>query len=80
MDAAFEEIAASYARRLNGLSIESAEWHPDGDVARWCPRQVVEHLILTYKSSRNVFRERLAKGRPTKARPTRCKRFAGPSC
>src|SRR5271167_4004645 len=69
MHSSFERLHAGYAQLLIGRSSEALEIHPDKDPACWNARQIVEHLILTYHSSSAVFRERLAKGRPTQSQP-----------
>jgi hypothetical protein len=69
MHSSLKQLHAAYAPVLQGLSSEAVEAHPADDAARWNARQIVEHLILTYQSSSAVFRERLAKGRPTQSQP-----------
>jgi len=69
MHSSLERLHAGYAELLTGRSAEALEIHPSSDPARWNARQVVEHLILTYQSSSDVFSERLAKDRPTQSQP-----------
>jgi hypothetical protein len=69
MHSSLEQLHAGYAEVLRGLSAQKIEVHPANDHARWNARQIVEHLILTYQSSSAVFRDRLAKARPTQSRP-----------
>ena len=69
MHPSLEQLCDDYAQLLHGRSSQALEIHPSNDPARWNARQIVEHLILTYRSSSTVFRERLAKGRPTQSRP-----------
>ncbi len=69
MHSSLEQLHAGYAEFLTGRSAKVLEIHPGNDPARWNARQIVEHLILTYQSSCGVFRERLAKGRPTQSQP-----------
>jgi hypothetical protein len=64
-----ERLHGGYAQLLIGLSSQVLEIHPANDPARWNARQIIEHLILTYQSSSAVFRDRLAKDRPTQAQP-----------
>src|SRR5271156_4730722 len=70
MYAPFEEICACFVHELEALSDGSLEVHPGGDANRWNARQIVEHLVLTYRSSGSVLQQRLDKGRPTQARAT----------
>lgn len=68
MHPSFERVVTEYRAALEALSAEALERHPRGDPARWSPRQVVEHLRLTYRRSGSAFQERLEKGRITKSR------------
>ena len=70
MHAPFEKLIADLAFEVGHLSAEDIEAHPIGDPSRWNIRQLVEHLILTYRRSGANFDERLAKGRPSKYRAT----------
>jgi hypothetical protein len=69
MHSLLQQLHASYAQVLQGLSSQALEIHPANDPARWNARQIVEHLVLTYQSSSAVFRDRLAKDRPTQSPP-----------
>ena len=75
-DAPFDSLRISMAHELDGLAAEFMERHPGCDAARWNIRQIVEHLILTYRASGRAFRERLEKGRPTQSRTTVNQRMA----
>ncbi len=49
-----------------------------GPVGKWKIQQIVEHLTLTYSSTEALIASRIAKGRPTEAKPTvlqHCVRF-----
>ena len=67
---AFDSVQKAYAEALGGLSPAEVQAHPDGDRDCWCVQQVIEHLILTYRSTAGVLEERLQKGRPTQAPTT----------
>jgi hypothetical protein len=69
MHPSLEQLCDGYTQALQGSSSQALEAHPSSDPARWNARQIVEHLILTYRSSSALFRERLAKSRPTQSRP-----------
>jgi hypothetical protein len=71
----FEQLHAGYARVLRDGTAQALETHPGGDAERWNSRQVVEHLILSYRSSSAVFRERLEKGRATQTKPSAFQRL-----
>ena len=67
MQEAFEVVSKSIAEAIGGLSVAEAQARPEGDANCWCVQQVIEHLILTYRSTAGVLEERLQKGRPTQA-------------
>lgn len=67
MYAPFEEVCQRFAAELGGLSAQALETHPSSYPDGWNARQIVEHLVLTYRRSAATFRERLEKGRPTQA-------------
>jgi Protein of unknown function (DUF1569) len=64
---AFESVQIAFAEALGGLSVAEAQAHPDGDPNQWCAQQLVEHLMLSYRSTASLLEERLLKGRPTQA-------------
>jgi DinB superfamily len=70
MHASLEQLHARYAQTLDGRSSEALEVHPANDAGCWNARQIVEHLILTYRSSASAFQKRLEKGRPTQTKLT----------
>lgn len=70
MQEALDAVRKSIAEAIGGLSVAEAQAHPDGDVDCWCVQQVIEHLILTYRSTARILEERLEKGRPTQAQKT----------
>ncbi|WP_263384255.1 DinB family protein [Granulicella arctica] len=61
---------------LSGLSAEQTQLRPLTDPAKWSIQQVMEHLLLTYRSSCAVVEGRVAKGTPTKASPDMRQRVA----
>ncbi len=71
MHPVFHSIVASYAETLNGLTAQQVHVHPASDPSRWNAQQIVEHLVLSYRSTRDVLGERLEKGRATQAPITR---------
>lgn len=66
----FESIQNSYGEALDDLSAAEAEMHPGGDANQWCAWELIEHLVLTFRSTAAVLEERLRKGRPTEAHRT----------
>src|SRR5277367_1457013 len=67
MHHAFDSVQNSYAEALGGLGVAEAQIHPGGDPNQWNAQEVIEHLIMTYRSTAGVLEERLQKGRPTQA-------------
>ena len=76
MHPSFESLQATFTNELNKLTPEALERHPNEDHARWNARQIVEHLILTYRLSSKTFTERLKKSRPTHSQPNFKQRIA----
>jgi hypothetical protein len=67
MYAPFEDVCQRFATELDGISAQALETHPSDYPDCWNARQIVEHLVLTYRLSATTFQERLKKGRPTQA-------------
>jgi hypothetical protein len=67
MNSELASIQKSYAELLGSLDAARMQLHPADDPEQWSAQQLVEHLILTYRSTVEVLEERLRKGRPTKA-------------
>ena len=64
LKSALEPLAAQIA----GLSLEEAQVHPLPGQGRWCPQQVLEHLILTYGQTADSVARQLKSGRVPKNR------------
>lgn len=71
MNSALASIQKSYAEMLGNLDATRMQLHPAGDPEQWSAQQLVEHLVLSYRSTDEVLEERLRKGRPTQAPITR---------
>jgi len=56
------------AEEVRGISLEEAQVHPQPGQGRWCPQQVIEHLVLSYKMTTEEIGRQLAKGQPAKRR------------
>ena len=69
MDVQLASLHTEFERELSGVSAHAAELHPGGDARRWSVQQVMEHLVLTYRVTQRVLKERLEKGRVTQATP-----------
>jgi hypothetical protein len=63
------------AAELAGRSAAELAEHPGGEAQRWNARQVVEHLLATWRLTTHGMEDRLSKGRPLLTRPTPGQRF-----
>ena len=74
MLAAMHPVLEQLQRRFNttvyGLTAAETQLRTGDDPARWSIQQIVEHLLMTYALSAEVFERRIARGTPTKAEPT----------
>jgi hypothetical protein len=50
------------AEQVAAVSLNEAQFSPDLEMHRWCGQQVVEHLILSFQSSRMELERRLKSG------------------
>jgi Protein of unknown function (DUF1569) len=71
MNSALASIQKSYGEMLGNLDAARMQLHPAGDPEQWSAQQLVEHLVLTFRSTDEVLEDRLRKGRPTQAPITR---------
>ncbi len=70
MHYAFVQLQQEIDDSLSGLDATATQLRPAANPARWSIQQIIEHLLLTYTSTCSVFETRLAKGTPTRARPS----------
>ena len=63
------QLNHAIAYSLRGLDAEQTQLRPRKRQNRWSIQQIVEHLLLTYSSTEETLRARLAKGRPTRSKP-----------
>jgi hypothetical protein len=64
------QLERELSSALKGLNTAQTQTRLVDDPAHWSIHQVIEHLLLTYSSTAASFQSRLAKGTPTRARPT----------
>jgi hypothetical protein len=76
VDRELQAMCVDWDAALADVCAARTRLHPDGNPAHWSVQQIVEHLVLTYRSSSQAMLTRLEKGRPTKARPTVAQRMA----
>lgn len=63
------QLNHALAYSLHGLDSAQTQLRPLKRKNRWSIQQIVEHLLLTYSSTEDAIAARLAKGRPTRAKP-----------
>lgn len=67
MHPAFDSLHHAYIEVLAPLYAAQTQVHPDGDANCWSAQEVIEHLLLSYRSTSRGLEERLRKGRATQA-------------
>ena len=63
-------LEAELTGSLTGLSPAELGATADGEPGKWCIHQIVCHLLLSYQTTIDVFEARIAKGTPTRTKPT----------
>lgn len=76
MHPVLSKLERELAAALYGLDSSETQLRLSGAPAKWNIHEIVQHLLLTYASSVSSFESRLAKGTPTKSRPTAEQRLA----
>jgi hypothetical protein len=71
-----ERLESELATVLHGLDARQAQLTPKLHPEKWNIQQIVEHLLLSYRSTTVVLQTRIDKGSATKARPVPQQRFA----
>jgi hypothetical protein len=76
MNATLQKLQSEIASCLSGLDATQTQLHPPSRPDKWSIQQIVEHLLLTYASTGTAINARLAKGTPTRAKPTLTQRVS----
>jgi hypothetical protein len=76
MNALFEQLEQTLSPVLAGLDGHQTQLRPTAHPDKWTIQQIVEHLLLSYASTRQVMEARIARGKPTQAHPSLVQRFA----
>jgi hypothetical protein len=63
MHAVLERVVSQIASELRHLDTEATQLHPKGLIYKWNTQQVVEHLVMGYRSTTETLETRLRKGR-----------------
>ncbi len=78
LDHTLDRLRSEFCALVQGLTPEQTQWRPLRRPNAWCIQQIVEHLLLTYKGTSDIVKERLARGTPTRKPATfkqKCMRF-----
>jgi len=70
MDRYLDELRCGLERGLAGLDDGQTQLRPRGDARRWCIQQIAGHMRLTYAATSVAMEVRVARGSPTKGRPS----------
>jgi hypothetical protein len=64
----FTRLESELASALDGLDNRQSQLTPRTYPEKWTIQQIVEHLLMTYRSTSAILNTRLEKGSPTKSR------------
>jgi hypothetical protein len=70
MNATLQQLQSEITYSLRGLDATQTQLQPSSHTDKWTIQQIIEHLLLTYSGAEMALNARLAKGRPTRAKPT----------
>ncbi len=70
MHGELQQLCDDFRAQLTNLPPTSLQAHPAGQPDKWCIRQTMEHLRLTYQLTSTGLQQRLEKGTVTSVRPT----------
>ena len=82
MNTVLNQLQREIASSLHGLNAEQTQLRPSTP-NKWSTQQIIEHLLLTYSGAETALNARLAKRRPTLAKPStfqRVQQFAVCNC
>ncbi len=65
MHAVLQQVFDSYHAELSGKPKDWCQLHPRQDERLWSAQELIEHLVLTCRSTSRVLEKRLDRGRPT---------------
>ena len=70
MDPILQQLHNEIVGSIEGLDSAQTQLTPSASSEKWSIQQIVQHLCLTYAFTETAFDARLAKGTPTRAKPT----------
>ena len=65
MHAVLQQVFDSWSAELSAAPAEWCQMHPLQDDRLWSAQELIEHLVLTCRSTSRVLSKRLERGRPT---------------
>jgi DinB superfamily len=65
MHAVLQQVFDSYGAELSGKPAGWCQLHPRQDERLWSAQELIEHLVLTCRSTSRVLDKRIERGRPT---------------
>src|SRR5580698_1475961 len=70
MHATLQRLRQELTQAISGLDASQTQLRPSTPSDKWSIQQITEHLLLTWSSTEHLLASRLAKGTPTRSRPT----------
>jgi hypothetical protein len=70
MHAVLQQVFDSWSADLSAAPAEWCQMHPLQDDRLWSAQELIEHLVLTFRSTSRVLSKRLERGHPTSDRST----------
>jgi hypothetical protein len=70
MHAVLQQVFDSWSAELTGKPSDWCQMHPRQDDRLWSAQELIEHLVLTFRSTSRVLSKRLERGHPTRERST----------
>jgi len=70
MNPTLRQLQHQITASLHNLDATQTQLQPPSRPNKWSIQQIIEHLLLTYASTEIAINARLAKGTPTRAKPT----------
>jgi Protein of unknown function (DUF1569) len=70
MNSTLQQLQQELSSSVQGLNATQTQLRPPAHPDKWSIQQIVEHLLLSYAATEPALKARLAKGSPTRAKPT----------
>jgi len=70
MNSTLQQLQSEITNSIRGLDATQTQLQPPSRPDKWSIQQIIEHLLLTYSGAEMALNARLAKRRPTAAKPS----------